>query len=393
MKKIGFLLILLMSTALYSQAYNGGWGVGFGLTSPRMFGDTYAENMNFGGHIFVQKDLDEVNALRLKLDYLNFTSKSGATLPSSTPPATTAETFELAYLYTFGPCNPYKFYFGTGLALAAYTVKNSANTAIIPNKSVFGELIINFIVGAKYTINKEWDAKGEFGYHQVSTDRFDGVSAPGGGLFGGTLDAYVSCELGVVYYWERGPLSKLCDNAPGGITNIYNTTSSSTAGSTTTNALPSLVDYDRIQKMIDAGKTAPTQVDYKRLEDMVESKVEKFAKATNEQIALIGINFDVNESKIKSENVSILAQDAFVLLSHPSVNVEVVGYTDVDGNEKSNTSLSEKRANNVKNYLVAKGVSASRISVKALGEANPVADNKTADGKALNRRVEIKVVK
>jgi OOP family OmpA-OmpF porin len=68
----------------------------------------------------------------------------------------------------------------------------------------------------------------------------------------------------------------------------------------------------------------------------------------------------------------------------------VVGYTDSTGKEKANRVLSEKRAESVKAYLVGKGIEANRIATSGKGSANPVGDNKTAAGRAKNRRVEIR---
>lgn len=67
------------------------------------------------------------------------------------------------------------------------------------------------------------------------------------------------------------------------------------------------------------------------------------------------------------------------------------GSTDSIGTEKYNQALSERRANSAKDYIVKKGVDPSRISAQGFGETKPIADNKTAAGRAKNRRVEIKV--
>ena len=77
---------------------------------------------------------------------------------------------------------------------------------------------------------------------------------------------------------------------------------------------------------------------------------------------------------------------------HPDSALEVTGYTDSTGAEKQNRQLSLARANSIKKYLVSKGISADRITTKGEGSANPVGDNKTKEGRALNRRVEIRSV-
>ena len=77
------------------------------------------------------------------------------------------------------------------------------------------------------------------------------------------------------------------------------------------------------------------------------------------------------------------------------MNLEViiaVGHTDSDGSDAMNQKLSVARAESVKTYLVSKGIEANRVYTEGKGEKSPVADNKTKEGKAKNRRVEIEVV-
>jgi len=82
-----------------------------------------------------------------------------------------------------------------------------------------------------------------------------------------------------------------------------------------------------------------------------------------------------------------------IMNDHADVSVTVEGFADSQGNDNYNMKLSEKRADYVINYLVKKGIAKDRLVKKFSGEANPVGDNKTADGRAMNRRVEIKTVK
>ena len=75
----------------------------------------------------------------------------------------------------------------------------------------------------------------------------------------------------------------------------------------------------------------------------------------------------------------------------PDANIVVEGHTDSRGSESYNLELSAKRAQAVRSYLVAEGVDPGRIQAEGLGYAHPVSDNKTAEGRANNRRVEIVV--
>jgi OmpA-OmpF porin, OOP family len=102
--------------------------------------------------------------------------------------------------------------------------------------------------------------------------------------------------------------------------------------------------------------------------------------------------FDVNKSIIKPEGKAKLDD---LVGKIKDINLEViiaVGHTDSDGSDASNQALSVRRSEAVKAYLTSKGVEKNRVYTEGKGEKQPVADNKTKDGKSKNRRVEIEVV-
>jgi outer membrane protein OmpA-like peptidoglycan-associated protein len=104
--------------------------------------------------------------------------------------------------------------------------------------------------------------------------------------------------------------------------------------------------------------------------------------------------FDFNKSVIKMKYYSNLDAVAAKINEDPSIKVEIQGNTDNIGSKKYNMALSIKRANAVRNYLVKKGgVAPSRLSVVGYGESMPIASNKTKEGRAQNRRVELKIIK
>jgi OOP family OmpA-OmpF porin len=114
--------------------------------------------------------------------------------------------------------------------------------------------------------------------------------------------------------------------------------------------------------------------------------------AEQETIVLRGINFDFDKSNIKPEFTPVLNEAADMLKQHPNVNVVVEGYTDSIGTVSYNLKLSQRRAEAVYDYLVKEGVAPDRMKTVGYGKSNPVASNATAEGRYLNRRVELKVV-
>ncbi len=105
--------------------------------------------------------------------------------------------------------------------------------------------------------------------------------------------------------------------------------------------------------------------------------------------ALHGINFRSAKAIITPRSYSILDNVASVMNMNPSYKLKIQGHTDSYGNDDKNMQLSKDRAQAVKNYLVKKGVSASRLTATGFGETKPVASNKTSKGRAENRRVEL----
>jgi OOP family OmpA-OmpF porin len=102
--------------------------------------------------------------------------------------------------------------------------------------------------------------------------------------------------------------------------------------------------------------------------------------------------FDFDKSNLKPEGRQVLDQ---VAQQATSINLETViatGYTDSIGSVAYNLKLSQRRADSVKNYLISKGVPADRIYAEGKGKTNFVATNKTREGRAKNRRVEIEIV-
>lgn len=101
------------------------------------------------------------------------------------------------------------------------------------------------------------------------------------------------------------------------------------------------------------------------------------------------INFETGKADIKAESQKIIEQIAEMMKANPALKVSVEGHTDNVGTPGSNKSLSESRAKAVVEAIVTKGVERARLTSKGWGQDKPVADNKTEEGRAQNRRVEI----
>jgi OmpA-OmpF porin, OOP family len=114
--------------------------------------------------------------------------------------------------------------------------------------------------------------------------------------------------------------------------------------------------------------------------------------ATGEGIVLKGVNFESGNARLTANAKVILNQVADSLAAQSALKVEIGGHTDAQGSDAFNQKLSEKRAQSVKDYLVARGIDASRLTAKGYGESEPVDSNETPEGREQNRRVEMKVL-
>jgi OOP family OmpA-OmpF porin len=111
-----------------------------------------------------------------------------------------------------------------------------------------------------------------------------------------------------------------------------------------------------------------------------------------EVIVLKGVNFETASNRLTQDSIGILDKVADTLIARPHIAIEVAGYTDSRGSAAYNRTLSRKRAQAVADYLIKRGVKAENLTAKGYGEENPVADNKTAEGQAENRRVELHIL-
>jgi OOP family OmpA-OmpF porin len=108
------------------------------------------------------------------------------------------------------------------------------------------------------------------------------------------------------------------------------------------------------------------------------------------RIVLRGVNFAFDSAEIDPASSVVLDAAADQLKECPNVSVRVEGHTDSIGSDAYNQGLSERRAEGVQSHLIGRGVSASRLTAIGYGESQPIASNDTEEGRALNRRVELK---
>jgi len=136
--------------------------------------------------------------------------------------------------------------------------------------------------------------------------------------------------------------------------------------------------------------------------DKQEAELRKELEGTGVSVTRIGdeitlnmpsnISFAFGSADLDARFFPVLDSVSKVVTKYNKTLVEVAGHTDSVGSNESNQSLSERRANTVAQYLISKGIVRERMIVVGAGENMPVADNNTAEGRALNRRVELSLL-
>jgi OOP family OmpA-OmpF porin len=115
-----------------------------------------------------------------------------------------------------------------------------------------------------------------------------------------------------------------------------------------------------------------------------------FKSPTERIVTLRGVTFAPWTSELTAASMRVLDDVAKQLVAAPTIRVEVAGHTDARGPKSRNITLSLARAESVRAYLVMRGVAAERIVARGYGPDQPIADNATVGGRAMNRRVELR---
>ncbi|EQA98936.1 outer membrane protein OmpA-like peptidoglycan-associated protein [Sphingobium wenxiniae] len=159
--------------------------------------------------------------------------------------------------------------------------------------------------------------------------------------------------------------------------------------------------HDRTEKILGAGIGAVAGAGIGAYMDAQERKLREQTAGTGVDVIRdgdnlllrmpSGITFGFDSAAVQPQFQPTLNDVASVLAQYPKTYIDVYGHTDSDGSDSYNQGLSERRARSVADYLTSHGVQSARIATRGFGETQPIASNTTEEGKASNRRVEIKV--
>lgn len=128
---------------------------------------------------------------------------------------------------------------------------------------------------------------------------------------------------------------------------------------------------------------------------IIPKKEHKDVEEKKEENAILlkfdNINFETGTANIVNDSINVIDKIVQYLLKNPAIQIQITGHTDSRGTEKMNRDLSQKRADKVKKILQQKEIPANQITTIGYGSKYPIADNKTKEGRAKNRRIEFRV--
>lgn len=365
MKNFLITLALMLTVAIgvsQAQTVTDSWAFGFGLSYPRLYSVNITSlNTDYGAYLSIQRNFSEHVGLRLKGGYSHLEGQWQNASFNLIDETTNLITGDLDLIYYLVPCAPVSPYLYTGIG-GNYKMITNGQTGTPDNK--FGSQL-NVGVGAEFKLNPSWSLVTEFGYHLTNNSELEGtiVSTEMNGR-----DSYIVLSAGLNFFFSKGKPSKQCEPCTG-----------------MTMEMKDMTDYNRIEDMIK--NHIPKEV-------VKEVVVDRYIRAISEdRLVLVGVNFAFDKSDLLPESYYVLDQAVKLLSDKTNVNVEIEGYTDYIDTETYNQKLSEERAQTVKSYLVSKGIAENRLTTIGFGEGNPIADNKTEEGRAMNRRIVFRIVK
>ena len=261
---------------------------------------------------------------------------------------------------------PYVF-LGIGDALSIYK-----DVATGEKEAPLAEFNLPMGIGFKFNLTEKWSVSLETHYNYFVSDRVDGMIA------GKWDDQFLYNSVGFSYNFPSGK-----DSDGDGIKDKVDICPN-VKGSKATGGCPDS-DGDGIADSKDKCPLMPGIKEEGGCPRNYTQSVEIMTKAKE------GLFFNTGSAVIKEESYTVLNAVVKVMQENPSYKLNIDGHTDNTGDAESNMSLSQKRADAARTYIIEKGIAADRLKATGYGITKPAADNSTAEGRAQNRRVEFNI--
>lgn len=368
--KYSMLVILILASVIWGQerdikVYKSSLYLGGSGNYPRYMtisDKSIASHGNFGlsGHIGF--NVTEHFGFRLTPSYLLLQSFWYGNDGSEQDNYVNMATLNIEAIYNILPCEIISPYFLVGYGATYF---KSSNPYLGPNgnrdwiKDAYTGYQALLGLGAEFKFWDDLSIKAEFDYITASNNKIDGNEHVNEvkGILQSNGDSYMNLSFGFYWYFWTGEESKICE--PFSIREVI--------------------------------REVPVEVETVLIDTVYIDKVIEKAIIKRESFVLENVRFKFDEDVLTSESEIILRNVARVLNKYPEEKIEILGHTDNWGTDEYNLDLSERRAKSVKQFLVAQDIDSTRLFTAGCGERNPIADNSTSQGRAINRRIEFSI--
>ncbi len=367
MKRILFIILLLASLIAAQEddklvVYKSGFYLGGSGVYPHYMTITeksIASHKNFGFSFHLGYNITEHFGFRVSPHYILLNSFWYDARRSEQDNYVNMTTLNIDAIYNILPCETISPYIVLGYG---FTYFKSSNPYLGPEnnrtwiKDSFTGNQLEFGLGAEFKFWDDISIKAESNYITATNNKIDGNEHTNEvkGILQSNGDSYMNLSFGISWYFWRGGKSKICE--PFSIREVIT-------------EVPV-----EVEKII---------IDTVYIDNIIEKAV-----VERQSFVLEKVKFKFDQDILTNEATMILQNVAKVLNKYPDEKFEILGHTDSWGSDEYNMELSERRAIAVKNYLIVQGIDPDRLYTAGCGERNPIADNGTPEGRAINRRIE-----
>ncbi|HEX7572684.1 MAG TPA: OmpA family protein [Bacteroidota bacterium] len=386
-----FLTILAgtASAPAYSQDKEGRWAVGFH-TGGNLWLNSYNNRLvGPGGGFTLQYGVSDAFSAGLVtgLEVLKskedppFSGTSLDYLKLNAIPLSLVGWFSLAPGKTI---NPY-YYFGLGVFFYQRETSRNGQSVFFPDKKYRSSLHLPAGIGIEALLLKNLLCSVDLGYGLLDSH----VEVPNAG----TVSWYAAARVGVTFLLGTGTAEEKLrkrEAAEAGVRWAKQMAEERRAKDLARAADQPPKDPEPSTPVADDPPDPPVMP---LTSPRVSPRESPLLLVKGKSLILKGVNFELNRAALTSESEPVLTAVFNALLASPDIEVLIVGHTDLAGSRDFNQSLSFHRAQAVYTWLVKRGISPKRLMVAGKGADEPISDNFTMQGRAANRRIELRVMK
>ena len=387
-----FLTLLAGSASVpaYSQDKEGRWGVGFHAGGNLWMNSYSRRAAGVGGGIAIRYGVSDAFSAGLVTGLEVLKSKEGPPIAGTSLDYLKLNAIPLSLIgwFSLAPgktINPY-YYFGLGVLFYQRKTSEDGQSVFIPDKRYRSSLHLPAGIGIEAVLSKNLLCNVDLGYGLLDSH----VEIPSAG----NVSWYAAARVGITFLLGTGTAEEKLrkkEAAEAGVRWAKQIAEERRAKDLARAENPPPNDPGLSKPVVPDDPPDPPVIP--QSSPKVSSRESPILLEKGKSLILKGVNFELNRAALTPESEPVLTAVLNALLASPDIEVLIVGHTDLAGSRDFNQSLSFHRAQAVFTWLVKRGISAKRLMVAGKGADEPIEDNFTMQGRAANRRIELRVMK